>query len=490
MTINPESKAIIIGGGMAGLMTARVLSTHYEEVLIVEKDDFPSEPDLRPGTPQSFHPHRFTTRGKSITERLFPGYEQDLVAQGSPSSLNKAVYFMNQHGSLEMKYDRNDIKFSRAVLEWVIRQRVKAIPNVRFLPKHDVIRLLTTPDRSVVIGVQARDREQSGLENTLMADLVIDASGRSSKLSAWLTALGYEVPKPDLLKVSLGYSTRRYKVPPRLTHLIDKWDVINIQGQPAGGTYTGVFSFIENQIAEVLLYRPGGNYPPTEASEFELAVAQLPSPLIAEIVRDLEPISAPRGFRVPELYCHRYEQMRRWPAGLLVIGDAYCIYDPIFGQGMTVSAMGAEILEACLLERSSDFRSDWEQSVLCRIKEAIAPAFWLNCTADLRWEGVEYEGSDSHTWNAFSREYMDLYLKHAISKPDWQLYGLYWAVNTLSVSPRHILNPQTAVQVLSASEEGRRLLAKLKAEDERPVETILEELLPRFSETPFEAAGQ
>ncbi|MGO4272064.1 FAD-dependent oxidoreductase, partial [Paenibacillus sp. TAF58] len=212
MTINPnKSKAIVIGGGMAGLMTARVLSDHYEEVLIVEKDDLPSGPDLRPGTPQAFHPHRFTTRGKSITDQLFPGYENDLVAQGSPSSLNKTVYFMNQHGSLEMKYDRNDIKFSRAVLEWVIRQRVKAITNVRFLPRHDVIRLLLTPDRSAVTGVQARDRDQSKQEKALTADLVIDTSGRSSKLMGWLAELGYEVPKPDLLKVSLGYSTRRYK---------------------------------------------------------------------------------------------------------------------------------------------------------------------------------------------------------------------------------------------------------------------------------------
>lgn len=485
-----KSKAIVIGGGMAGLMTARVLSDHYEEVLIVEKDDFPSGPDLRPGTPQAFHPHRFTARGKSITERLFPGYEHDLVAQGSPSSLNKAVYFMNQHGSLELKYDRNDIKFSRAVLEWVIRQRVEAIPNVNFLPRHDVIQLLTSSDRSAVTGVQARDRDQPKQEKALKADLVIDTSGRSSKLSVWLTDLGYVVPKPDLLKVSLGYSTRRYKVPSHLTHLIDKWDVINLQGQPSGGTYTGVFSFIENQIAEVLLYRPGGNYPPTDAAEFELAVAQLPSPIISEIVRDLEPITSPRGFRVPELYCHRYEQMSIWPAGLLVLGDAYCIYDPIFGQGMTVAAIAAEILETSMLELHGDFRLDWEHLVLRRIKEAIDPAFWLNCTADLRWEGVEYEGSDSRTGNAFSREYMELYLKHAISKPDWQLYGLYWAVNTLSVSPSHIFNPQMAVQVLSASDEGKRLLAELKKEDGRPVEAVLDELLPQFSERPFELAKQ
>ncbi|MFB9324559.1 NAD(P)/FAD-dependent oxidoreductase [Paenibacillus aurantiacus] len=482
-----RSKAIVIGGGMAGLMTARVLSDHYKEVVIVEKDEFPSEPGLRPGTPQAFHPHRFTSRGKAITERLFPGYEQDLAALGSPSSLNKALFFMNQHGSLEMKYDRNDYKFSRAVLEWVIRQRVNAIPNIHFLPKHDVIGLLTTADRLVVTGIQARDRDQSHTEKAIQADLVIDASGRSSKLSAWLEDLGYEVPQPDRLKVSLGYSTRRYKVPPQLTSLIDHWDVINIQGQPASGTYTGVFSFIEHGTAEVLLYRPGGNYPPTDADEFEQALSQLPSPKIADIVRDLEPIASPRGFRVPELYCHRYEQMSRWPAGLLVLGDAYCIYDPIFGQGMTVAAIATEILASCLLERSGDERPDWERNALQRIKEAIEPAFWLNCTADLRWEGVVYEGSDSSAGNAFSRDYMELFLKQATSKPDWRLYGLYWGVNTLSVSPRNIFNPQMVIEVLSASDEGKLLLSGLeqKLATGETTEERLEQLLPRFSDAPF-----
>ncbi|MGG4047380.1 FAD-dependent oxidoreductase [Paenibacillus favisporus] len=480
------SKAIVIGGGMAGLMTARVLSEQFKEVLIVENDAYPTGPDVRPGTPQAFHPHRFTARGKAVIERLFPGYEQDMIANGCPSSLNKNAYFMNQYGTLEMKYDRDDLKFSRALLEWVIRQRTAVISNVKFLTKHQVTGLLTSPDGTEVMGVQARDREQSGQEKALTADLVIDTSGRSSKLSGWLTDLGYEVPKPDLLKVSLGYSTRRYKVPPHLTHLIDEWDVINIQGQPASGTYTSVFSFIENDTAEVLLARPGGNYPPTDAAEFESALEQLPSPKIAELVRDFEPMASPRPFRVPELYCHRYEQMPQWPQGLLVLGDAYCIYDPIFGQGMTVAAISVEILEACLREQRAEERPDWERGVLRRIKEAIEPAFWLNCTADLRWEGVEYHGTDSSKRNAFSREYMELFLRYAVSKPDWKFYGLYWAVNTLSVSPRNIFNPETAVQVLTDSEEGRELLSSLTADNSQPVETILEEMLPRFPESAFE----
>lgn len=478
-------KALVIGGSIAGLLTARVLSDYFEEVLIVDKDKFPEKPENRPGTPQAFHPHRFTLRGKSIIERFFPGYEDDLVAYGAPSSLNKTIHQMNQYGTIVIQYPRNDIKFSRAVLEWVLRQRVKEIPNVRFLPKHDVICLLTTPDQTTVTGVQVRERGKIGQEKTLTADIVFDTSGRSSKLAKWLEDLGYDVPNPDLLKVDLGYSTRRYKVPSHLAHLIEKWDVINIAGQPANGTFTGVFSFIENQIAEVLLYRPGGHYPPTNIEEYEQTVAHLPSPIIAEMLQEFEPITHPQGYRVPELYRHHYEQMQRWPSGLLVLGDAFCIYDPIFGQGMTVAAIEVEMLESCLHEQRNDPKPHFEKRVLRKIQDVIEPAWWLNCATDLQWEGVEYAGSQPLKGISFGKKYMDMYLRHATIQRNFKLYGLYWAVNTLSLSPREIMNPQMVTTILTASDEGKQLLAELSQEYGKPLEEVLDEIVPSFSQEPF-----
>ena len=484
--LRKKGNALVIGGGMAGLLAARVLSDFFAEVLIVEKDDFPEQPANRPGTPQAFHPHRFTSRGKSITERFFPDYEADLLAMGAPSSLNKTAYNMNQYGSMEGLYPRNDVKFSRAALEWVIRKRVQRIANVRFFSKHDVIGLTTNVDQTAVTGVQLREVEGNRLQ-ILAADLVVDTSGRASKLSKWLTGMGYEVPKPDLLKVDLGYSTRRYKLPAHLTHLTDQWDVINIAGQPANGSYTGVFSFIENQVAEVLLYRPGGVYPPTNPDDFEQAIAMLPTPMIADMVRELEPITSPRGFRVPELYRYHYEQMKRWPSGLLVMGDAFCIYDPIFGQGMTVAAIEAEVLEASLREQSETPRPHFEQSVLARIQQVIEPAWWLNCANDLQWEGVTYEAEEPLPGIELGQKYMDLFLTLATHQGNWELYGLYWAVNTLSVSPEKMLNPQRAADVLTATEEGRQLLTVLSEQYGLPVEEALQAALPAFAAAPYPA---
>ncbi|MGG3491742.1 FAD dependent oxidoreductase [Brevibacillus choshinensis] len=476
--IQKEGKAIIIGGSMAGLLTARVLSDYYAEVWILEKDELPEKPEDRLGTPHAFHPHRFTQRGKMITERFFPGFEEDLVANGAPSSLNKTAYNQNQYGIMSGPYQRNDIKFSRAVLEWVIRRRVQKIPHVQFLARHDVIRLSTSADLCTITGVVVRERGSSEQETTFASDLVVDTSGRFSKLPQWLADMGYEVPRPDLLKVNLGYSTQRYQVPPHLTQLTEQWDVINIAGQPETGSFTGVFSFIENQVAEVLLYRPGGQFPPTNAEAYKQAIAELPSPLIAEVLEGLEPLSGVKSYRVPELYRHRYEKMESWPAGLLVLGDAFCIFDPIFGQGMTVAAIEAEKLDSCLREQRNHPKAGFELRVLRHLQDVIEPAWWLNCAADLQWEGVTYAASEPLQGITFGSKVMNLLLKEATTKKNFQLYGLYWTVNTLYHSPRAIFNPQMVADILNASEEGQYLLAELSGESGRPLAEVLEEIIP------------
>lgn len=476
--IQKEGKAIIIGGSIAGLLTARVLSDYYAEAWIMEKDELPEKPEDRLGTPHAFHPHRFTQRGKMITERFFPGFEEDLVANGAPSSLNKTAYNSNQYGIMSGPYQRNDIKFSRAMLEWVIRRGVQRIPHVQFLARHDVVRLNTSTDRCTITGVVVRERGSLEQETTFPSDLVVDTSGRFSKLPQWLADMDYEVPSPDLLKVNLGYSTQRFQVPPLLTQITEQWDVINIAGQPANGTFTGVFSFIENQVAEVLLYRPGGQFPPTNAEAYKQAIAELPSPLIAEVLEGLEPVSEVKGYRVPELYRHRYEKMERWPAGLLVLGDAFCIFDPIFGQGMTVAAIEAERLDSCLREQRIHPKAGFEQRVLRYLQEAIEPAWWLNCAADIQWEGVTYAGSESIQGITFVSKVMNLLLKEATTKQMFQLYGLYWAVNSLAQSPRAIFNPQMVTDILSASKEGKHLLAEISGESGRPLAEVLDEIIP------------
>lgn len=213
--LKSQEKAIVIGGGIAGLLTAHVLSDYYQEVMIVERDELPQEPSTRPGTPQAFHPHRILPRGSMIMERFFPGYVEDLLVQGVHPTQNEKMSIFTSHGDIETFPKEKNVTSSRTLLEWTFRQRVQKISNIRFLFGQEVKGLQISADHKQVTGVHIKERseQEQEKERIMAADLVVGTSGRSSKLIKWLGAMGLDVPEPELLKVHLGYSTRYYRVP-------------------------------------------------------------------------------------------------------------------------------------------------------------------------------------------------------------------------------------------------------------------------------------
>lgn len=482
MNNNPnEKRALVIGGSMAGMLAARVLSEHYDEVLVVDKDDFPDKPGNRPGTPQAYHPHRLLPRGKLILESLFPGWQDDLLAQGAFAKEGKRIRSVSVYGTMEV-IDRKDAGASRALLEWVIRHRLQAISNVRFVNGQEATGLLMDSGGTKVTGVTIRERGKTTQPATIEADLVLDASGRSSKLVKWLQALGYLVPEPERLKASLGYSTRYYRIPP---HVAEQWSVIVTESVPAKGIGTAVFGPVEHDTAEVVLYYAGGKrYPTTDAGLYEQELAALLDPSIAELLQACEPLGPPRGYRVPECFRQRFERMERWPSGLLVMGDALCNFDPIYGQGITVAAIEAELLAAQLRERRTRPQPFFEREAIRRMQEAIDPAWWLTAVADLCWPGVEYTGSHSREGIAFAQNYFELYRKQAVGKPDMELFGKYMMMNGLLLSPRALLNAEAVRAVLAADAtgEGERLLAEIAMKDrDHQLEQFLERTIPAGS---------
>ncbi|MBO0780223.1 MAG: FAD-dependent oxidoreductase, partial [Ktedonobacteraceae bacterium] len=326
-------KALVIGGGIAGLLAARVLSEQYNDVLVIERDGCPTQPGTRAGAPQSFHLHQVLPRGEMIMQGLFPGFSDDLRALGAfPIQRNTLVQMINPYGAFPFPAGDGDgdggVTYSRGLLEWVIRQRVQALPNVRFLYHHEVTGLVTRTDgaRIAVTGVHIRERGQLEQQTQLAADLVIEASGRSSRLSQWLADLGYELPEDERVTARIGYSTRYYKIP---SHKRDV-AVMVIESDPATGNPAGgVLKAIEGDTWAVCLTSIDGQYPPTDARGFDEGLTRLISSELAEMLRDAEPLTEPRGYRLPECVRHHYEQAEQWPAGLLVLGDAFCSFDPI-----------------------------------------------------------------------------------------------------------------------------------------------------------------
>lgn len=474
-------RAIVIGGGISGLLVSRVLSDHYSEVIVLDKDDFPEKPEHRAGIPQSFQPHRLTPRGRMILDHFFPAFNDDLLEMGAPSSQGKTAYLSYDFGNMKMSIPDNEATFSRALLEWVLRERVKKIPNVHLKPKQDIIGLLTNSDKTAVTGVIARDRTQSGQEQTWNADLVFDASGSNSKLVTWLEQLGYTIPDPDILKVSLGYSTRHYRIPDSLTR---NWDVYRKDGNPSNHQFTAVLSVIENQTAELLLWGVGGRVPDTKAQEFEQNVDQLKESLLSELLQGLEPIGAPRGYRISELRRHRFELMERWPSGLLVMGDALCTFDPIYGLGMTVAAIEAERVASYFQEQRNDPQPHFEKRMLQGLQDALEPAWWLNCVHDLQWPNVEYAGRHL-AGISFAQKYMNLALQQVVSKQNSDLFLLQWGVTSLLFSPGMLFNPQMADFFLAhASDEESRELMTFLQEQGQTLEEMMEQI-PNFANASF-----
>lgn len=477
--IAKSGKALVIGGSMAGMMTARVLSDFFAEVTIVDRDEFPEKPENRAGTPQAFHPHRWLPRGKIIMEKLFPSYTAELLANGAFSREGKILCLTGPYGTVETT-DFADAGCSRALFEWVLRQRIKQIPNVRIISRQEVTSLQFTPDGTKVTGLHLRDRDNLANQTTLSADLVIDASGRTSKLPKWLVENGYTLPPIERLEVSLGYSTRHYKFPP---HLADKWSAMLVEADPAAGIGTGAFGTIENGIAEMALYRAGGaSYPTTDAARYEEEAGQLLTPAVAEVLRELEPLEAPRGFRVPECVRWHFEQAEKWPSGLLALGDAVCHFDPVFGQGMTVAAIEAEILGNCLAEQLSNPQPDFELAVFAKMQAAIEPAWWLCVGMDLRWAGVKYHGPLPMEGFEFAQRFLDLYLKQAYG-PMPQLFEQFYTMTGLLMSPREIFNPAFVENILAAShpDEVSRFRADFLSGGQT-LQEVIDRIIPSFKD--------
>ncbi|MBC7869536.1 MAG: FAD-dependent monooxygenase, partial [Chitinophagaceae bacterium] len=152
MTTN-TTHAIVIGGSMAGLLTARVLSDHFNRVTIIERDQLPQSADFRGGVPQARHLHTLLVKGQRIMEDLFPGFNEDMLSEGAvPMTWGKDTHFVTTGGYV--KHFESTIKsnsFARASLEWLVRRRVSAISTIDFLPETQVERLLTNEDRSIVM---------------------------------------------------------------------------------------------------------------------------------------------------------------------------------------------------------------------------------------------------------------------------------------------------------------------------------------------------
>ena len=232
---------------------------------------------------------------------------------------------------------------SRDLLEWVLRRRLAAFDRIQFIEAADACGLIW--EGEAIAGIRIRHRNVTAGAQEERAQLVVDASGRHSNLPTWLQDIGYGRVTEHVVDGHLGYASRVYRV---ATVRDPSWQGAYVQPAPPAHLRGGVILPIEGDRWHVTLAGMGGDYPPTDEAGFLAFARSLRSEVIYAAIRDAQPLTRISGFRTTNNRWRAYESQSRWPDGLIVLGDAACSFNPVYAQGMTTAALGAEKLETLL----------------------------------------------------------------------------------------------------------------------------------------------
>jgi 2-polyprenyl-6-methoxyphenol hydroxylase-like FAD-dependent oxidoreductase len=430
--------AIVYGGSMAGLISAGVLARHFERVTLVERDRFEQGAKQRKGVPQAQHIHGLLTRGMDVLCAIFPGFREDLKAAGAVF-LDMTGDHSAYMAGLWRPRIRCGIDFyaqSRPLLEWTVRERVLALPNVRILDGREVTSFQMSADNARVTGIRLQE-PGGGQDETLEGELVVDASGRGSRTPQWLEALGYPRVEETLIQVDVGYSSQLFRLPPGFD---PGWKMASISPELPRTRRLGAMLKIEDDRWLVSLAGWLGEHAPTDNAGFLEFARGLLQPHLHEVLQKAEPLGPVNFYRFSHNQRRHYERMARFPEGLAVVGDAFCSFNPIYGQGMTTGALQAATLGECLRMGLDGLSSRYRR----RVGQLLEVPWSMSTTGDLRFpevEGKRPPGFGLMNW------YGDRFQR--LAGQDEEALRLFVRVMHMLESPAAMFSPRMVLKVLT-----------------------------------------
>lgn len=371
--------SVVLGAGIAGLLAAAALADAGHRVSIVERDRLPDSPSHRRGVPQGPHLHSVLAKGWQTLEDLVPGVISDAIAAGAHvlddarlgarMHIQNGPYAFNRTDPVSDPDALTTYLVTRAQLEYSLRRRVTALPNIVIKEGCDVVDLIAAqPDR--ITGVTITDRS-SGETQALDAALVVDATGRATRTPLLLERLGYERPPQRSFTVHGVYYSQQITMPDQ-----DSFPERLILVLQAGDAGRGGLAAGEHDTWTLTIAAHSKEHPkPPNSLTHMIALAEEFVPAHIHVaLRDAHSLTDVTVYRYPGGTWHRYDRSAHHPEGLLVIGDALCCLDPIYGQGVTMAARQAYALRTHLREHRNIDTKRLHQS----LAELIGPVWATN----------------------------------------------------------------------------------------------------------------
>ncbi|WP_110513569.1 FAD-dependent oxidoreductase [Herpetosiphon llansteffanensis] len=432
-----RQQAVVIGASIAGLVAARALANHFQHVIIVERDGLNDATQPRKGVPQANHVHILLTGGLNVLQHYFPSFTSDMHAAGVPELNWSRDLRWFQAGSWKTRQPCS-ISFypqARVDLESRIREYVRQHPKIEFRSQTKVEQLLFDASKTSVTGVLVRHDEQT---SELNADLVVDTTGRGSRTSQWLEAAGYQTPVKEVMPIDLVYVSQIFKK----TDTTRDWQ--SLACHPSKDSPRGaIIAPIDDEHWIVTLFGYLGQHPtPTNEGVLEY-VKQLPIPDIYTTLAEATPVSEPIRFGYPQQVLHHYEKLKRFPQGFLVLGDALCSVDPVFGQGMTLACKEAHALDQVLASAQGQQAATVAQAFFKQAQKIIEVPWLITQAEALRFKGMP--GSRSP-----KIRFLQWYTEHVfwLSAQSTEIYQAFLDVMHLLAGPEALLRPKVVRGVL------------------------------------------
>ncbi|AGL16711.1 NAD(P)/FAD-dependent oxidoreductase [Actinoplanes sp. N902-109] len=429
-------RAVVLGASIAGTLAARVLAESYEEVVVVDRDRVLGVTGPRRGAPHALHAHGLHAGGYRLLAEWFPG----LLAEArelpglSIRDFGTMRWYFDGRPISRTETGLLSIAGSRPVLENYLRNRVAALPGVAVREETELLGLVTDAGRRRVTGVNLRSVPDDRAYR-LDADLVVDATGRGSRLPVWLGELGYPRAPEERMPIGLAYTTRTFR---RRPGTFAGPEAINPVASPAHPR--GAF-FGQAATGDCRLSLTGilGDRPPAGTEAFLEFARTLPVADIHRAISDAEPVGEASSFTFPASVWRHYERLDRFPAGLVVLGDAFCSFNPVYGQGMTVAARQAQVLQRHLRRHGTVH----PRRLLRDMARAMTAPWIISTRGDLDFAGVPgARPARVRLYNAYQRR-----VQYAMSL-DPVVTRAFMHVTGLVDPPRSLWRPALVARVL------------------------------------------